>query len=306
MSTKRRSGGGPKPELWIRGWERPLPEMPSFVHFNEAQAPPGMILPPHRHDTFEVCLIVAGRAEWSNPDGRFVLGPGDIYITRPDEEHDGRADERDPQHNFAVGFDLRAHVASIGDLAYSVEEADAVDALLPRQRVIPGGGQTARIFSSIRRELEALPTPDDPRRVLSVAMMRALLVELAVTITRLAISVREQRPHKLADPDRADLRLVIERLAADPGVPPTLAEMASWIGLSPGHFAVVFKREIGCTPLEHLTHLRIEAAATRLLEQREPSITDIALDLGFCSSQYFSEVFKRAKGITPSRWRADV
>ncbi|MBA3845560.1 MAG: helix-turn-helix transcriptional regulator, partial [Planctomycetes bacterium] len=85
--------------------------------------------------------------------------------------------------------------------------------------------------------------------------------------------------------------------------PPTLAEMAAWAGVSPGHLALRFKRVYGRTPLEHVTRLRIEEAARRLRDDPRDSVTDVALDLGFCSSQYFAEVFKRVQGVTPSAWR---
>ena len=65
----------------------------------------------------------------------------------------------------------------------------------------------------------------------------------------------------------------------------------------------LFKRAFGRTPLEHLTRLRVEAAAERLRSDPRASVTDVALDLGFCSSQYFAEVFKRVMGTTPRRWR---
>jgi AraC-like DNA-binding protein len=36
---------------------------------------------------------------------------------------------------------------------------------------------------------------------------------------------------------------------------------------------------------------------------RAPSVTRLAHELGFSSSQYFSVVFRRLKGCTPSQWR---
>jgi AraC-like DNA-binding protein len=295
MSTKPRP-----PAPWFRGWEHPLPEIPSLVHFNEAQAPPLHRLPPHRHPSFELCLIVGGCAHWTNPDGTYVVRPGDLYVTLPDEVHEGYADEAEPQHNFAIGFDLRLATPRLDDQARAADEARAVDAILPRQRVIPGGLPTERIFRALGAELGAMPAAGDPRRPLAIAMVQALMVELAVTATRIAIAARAPLKLPAAAPD---LTPVVERMRAALADAPTLAEMAGWAGLSPGHFAVVFKRAYGSTPLEYLTALRIDAAAERLRADPRAAVTDVALSLGFCSSQYFSEVFKRVKGTTPSQWR---
>jgi len=298
MATKPRSLNP-----WIHHWDHPLAEIPSLVHFNEAQAEPGLHLLPHTHSSFELCYIVAGKARWHNPDGDFDLGPGDLYLTLPDEEHDGIADQRDPHHNFAIGFDLRVAAARLGDPGLAAQEACSVDAILPRQRVIAGGHTTQRIWAALKHELQAMPAPAAAERGLAIAMVQALLVELAVAVTRLSISAsRAAIPHQ---PQAEDMQRVRERLDGSLEEPPTLTEMASWVGLSPGHFAVLFKRTFGCTPHEHLTELRIEAAARRLRSHPGQAITAVAFDFGFCSSQYFSEVFRRIKGVTPSQWRAE-
>jgi AraC-like DNA-binding protein len=62
-------------------------------------------------------------------------------------------------------------------------------------------------------------------------------------------------------------------------------------------------RRLGCTPLELLTRLRVEEAARRLAADPSLDVTRVALDLGFCSSQYFATVFRRTLGISPSAWR---
>ncbi len=304
----------PSPHFrYFRGYEHPLAEIPGLVHINEAQCTAAHVLPPHSHPTFEICYIVSGRALWTNPDGSFALGAGDIYLTRPDEPHHGRTDPLDPQRNYAIAFDPHLMTGPTSgklpqrDLSLASDETRAVDSLGAfDQRVLHGGQGVQRIYRGILDELDALAGADPTRRALIVAMVQALLVELAVFVTRMAIAARERRDAtiSLPEPRRGDLRVALERLRGSLADPPSLAEMAAWSGLSPGHFAVVFKRELGCTPLEHLTTLRIESAASRLVAEPATAITTIALDLGFCSSQYFSLLFKRAKGRTPREWRS--
>ncbi len=295
MSTNTRSVA-----VWFRGWVDPVAEIPTLVHFNEAMACPGHVLQPHRHSSFELCYIVSGRAHWRNTDGDYQLGAGDLYLTFPGELHSGFSDHRHPQHNFAIGFDLTVAASRGDDNARAADEARSLQAFLPRQRCIPGGQATERIWRAIRAELESMPAAGDPRRKLAVAMTQALLVELAVNATRLGIAAAETP--RAVHPARP-LEELASRLRARLEDPPSLAEMASWAGLSPGHFAVLFKRKYRRTPLEYLTVLRIDAAAERLRAQPRRAITDIALELGFCSSQYFCEVFRRQKAMTPTRWR---
>jgi AraC-like DNA-binding protein len=84
--------------------------------------------------------------------------------------------------------------------------------------------------------------------------------------------------------------------------PPSVAEMARTAGVSETSFRKRFKSEVGCSPLDYVTRRRIQEAK-RLLSEGGRSITDIAYELGFSSSQYFATVFKRVTGVSPSRYQ---
>ncbi|HPH20541.1 MAG TPA: helix-turn-helix transcriptional regulator, partial [Haliscomenobacter sp.] len=58
----------------------------------------------------------------------------------------------------------------------------------------------------------------------------------------------------------------------------------------------------GFSPLHYLINLRI-AEAIKLLRQTKMSLTDIAFDTGFYSSQHFSSTFKKLTGYTPRAYR---
>lgn len=60
----------------------------------------------------------------------------------------------------------------------------------------------------------------------------------------------------------------------------------------------VFKETTGLTPNDYLLRQRIERAKERLTQTSQP-ITEIALGVGFSSSQYFANVFRRYTGMTP-------
>jgi len=79
-------------------------------------------------------------------------------------------------------------------------------------------------------------------------------------------------------------------------------EMASSFGYSSRYLREVFKRHSGLTMVEYLTELRLKRACL-LLQEGKNSITDVALDSGYMTVQYFSEVFKKRYGITPSEFR---
>lgn len=84
--------------------------------------------------------------------------------------------------------------------------------------------------------------------------------------------------------------------------PWTVEEMAVIMGLGTTAFNEKVKSYSGFSPLNYLINLRI-AEAIRLLKSTKISLTDIALDTGFYSSQHFSTTFKKLTGYTPGHFR---
>jgi transcriptional regulator GlxA family with amidase domain len=108
----------------------------------------------------------------------------------------------------------------------------------------------------------------------------------------------------LADADGGDrfgeLRLwVAERLGAAISVE-ALAERA---GMSPRHFARVFRAEVGITPARFVERLRIEAACRRL-EQTTAGLKVVAEACGFGGPDSMRRSFVRRLQVTPDHYRA--
>lgn len=63
-----------------------------------------------------------------------------------------------------------------------------------------------------------------------------------------------------------------------------------------------FAQSLHMTPGEYLQNMRLQAAC-RMLSNGRCSITEVALNCGFGSSSYFTKVFRRVYGCTPSAYR---
>jgi len=82
-----------------------------------------------------------------------------------------------------------------------------------------------------------------------------------------------------------------------------LQAAAAQAELSPFHFLRIFARAIGVTPHQYLVRARLRRAA-KLLAEKERSVTDIALDVGFADLSNFVRTFHRAAGVPPGQFRA--
>lgn len=84
--------------------------------------------------------------------------------------------------------------------------------------------------------------------------------------------------------------------------PLTLDYLARIAHVNKYHLAHSFKEEFGISPISYQLNRRIEESCN-LLRQTDMSLSQIARVLGFSSSSYFSQLFKKIKKMSPSEFR---
>lgn len=81
----------------------------------------------------------------------------------------------------------------------------------------------------------------------------------------------------------------------------SVADCAKAVHLSPSYFSNLFKKEMGVTLAQYITHCRMEKAKELVLEGMQ--VQDIAGSLGYEDRPYFTELFKKHTGMTPTEFR---
>lgn len=76
------------------------------------------------------------------------------------------------------------------------------------------------------------------------------------------------------------------------------------LGVSNSYFSTVFKKKTGKSFIGYLTDYRLEQASRLLIETNDKSYI-IARQVGYTDPNYFSYVFKRRFGVSPSRYRTE-
>lgn len=82
----------------------------------------------------------------------------------------------------------------------------------------------------------------------------------------------------------------------------TLEELSEHVCLSPKYISDIFKKDFGINFKDYVTFIRTEHAKTFLMEPRY-KITDIAEMVGYNNVKYFTKIFKKVVGITPTSFR---
>ena len=84
----------------------------------------------------------------------------------------------------------------------------------------------------------------------------------------------------------------------------SIETICSYLSVSAAYFSTVFKKETGKTFINYLTDYRMDKALELLMEKGEKTYI-IAEKVGYSDPNYFSYVFKKQFGMSPSKYKAD-
>lgn len=120
------------------------------------------------------------------------------------------------------------------------------------------------------------------------------------------VSLIHGTARRLAQPWRNNERLgtLWSEVASDLAADWSLASLARRVNLSPEQLRRLCLRELGRSPMQHLTSMRIQRAQ-ELLERTTDKLEVIAPEVGYTSALVFSRAFRRWVGLSPSEYRQD-
>lgn len=247
----------------------------------------------HRHEQFEMLLMLDGATSYEFDDGRTVDLPGGHFlVVPPGLRHRGLHDIRRPARLCGLLFDPRPrgtakHTPLTGGdirrLTKTLQNAP-VDAC-------PMSGELRRVTTALARQLNQFDTSD-----------AAAALELRLTLCAAIVEAAGQLAAPRSVAPTAAVQAATAFLDANLGRPIGMRETAAAAGCSRARLFALFKQSTGLTPNDYLLRARI-AKSQELLVAGSRSITDIALTCGFSTSQYFSNVFRKYTGRTPTEFR---
>ncbi|MDO5346072.1 MAG: response regulator [Lachnospiraceae bacterium] len=82
----------------------------------------------------------------------------------------------------------------------------------------------------------------------------------------------------------------------------TLQRVADEVGISPGYLSTIFSQYLGVGFIDYLNQVRIGHACA-YLKQKYFKTYEIAYKVGFQDEKYFTRVFKKIMGVTPSEYK---
>lgn len=261
----------------------------------------------HRNEGVEIVYLENGRQSFTVDGADHPLLGGHFTVTRPWQLHQLGRPHLGPGrlYWFILDVGVRRPSQSWRWPNWVILGDAAQDELTRRLRYNehPVWKATPEMHLAFRAIADALRNRDDAARFprIGIQINRVLLGVLD--------ALRQQQRQEFPDLTRADRTVDIflrdlEHNAASAACPWTLESMARACGMSMTTFAKYCHRAVNTSAISFLNRCRLDHAARLLGEAPARPITQIALDVGFSSSQYFATRFLRRFRCTPRAYRA--
>lgn len=270
-----------------------LDELKAIGHVRHLHPQPNT-LEPHIHTAeFEFCYIVNGTTTYWTDEGHHVVSSGQYFMTLPAELHGGVNTTSYPRDMYWFQVVIPEDKPFSG---MSVSETEELREKLYRirNRVITASVDPLPLYERI---LSCVRADTDFRMLnLRLAVHELLLCIIHDSEVNNAVgSVRDVPCLSIAD--RAK-KWIDEHLTEDFNID----DIAVACDVSASYLRKEFKRKNGLTPADYRMVLRI-AKAKQLLKETSKPVTEIGIELGFSSSQYFATTFKSHTGMNPYSFR---
>ncbi|WP_207063583.1 AraC family transcriptional regulator [Motiliproteus sp. SC1-56] len=231
------------------------------------------------HDDYLLIYCTEGRGELIVGPRRGHLEAGQLVLLPQGLAHRYRADDSQPWSIYWVHFEGEAAAAFVRHL--SLDPAYPVIDL----------GQNAKLIADFENLLQVRQSGYQLKPFLHAAnQLRQILSYLALLRSR--------------DSTRAglDLERVHSYMQAHIHQSLELDTLARQVNLSKYHFAKRYKELTGTSAINHFINLKIEHAC-QLLDLGHQSVSEISYALGYDDAYYFSRIFKKVMGLSPTAYR---
>jgi len=244
----------------------------------------------------KIFCVLEGKFEWCIDNGQYSLFPGDVALILPKQEFGSINGVLEIGSYSWIHLNIQRNgsneilMGAWSSLSESENLAISKILLLNGSPLLSKFNDGVKILKSIQNELSS-------QEVGYQARVNHQIDELFILMSRQL--TRQSNPGR--DFPKTFMNLE-QALRQDLSHQWTVEEMAALVGLGTTLFNEKVKSYSGFSPINYLINIRI-SEAIKLLKRPGISLTDIALDTGFYSSQHFSTTFKKLTGYTPSEFR---
>jgi AraC-like DNA-binding protein len=252
--------------------------------------------PLHRHDLYEISLVMEGYGRETINGREHILKPGTLSFLLPHQLHNFHNDGDSPIKLYSCMFDLDVIFPSKTDASLRAVLFDSSQPLsfiyLNEQQMI--------LFNTIFRQIQQEYISNDIHRR---SFIRAKLTECLISADRIRRDICNLVPNLEQYTINKSIWDIVHFTHTHYWDEITLQKICDQFQVSSiSSLSHAFKEEVGQSFVQYLHEVRINRACSLLLST-DMSITEISTEVGYNSFKTFSRAFKYLKGTTPTNYR---
>lgn len=236
---------------------------------------------PHTHSYTELFYIIGGDGQFQINDKLFPVHSHQLVVVNPNIVHTEVSYEAKPLEYIVLGIE---------GVELTLPDSDEA------RYCIYSFPENNDVLSCMQSVLQEMQECKPEYQTACLAYIDIILVHL---MRNASVSVTQASARFPANRQCAAVRQYIDRHYKENL---TLDHLAETVSINKYYMAHAFKREYGVSPINYLIHCRIREGK-QLLAETDLSLSQIATVLGFSSSSYFSQSFRKAEGISPTEYR---
>lgn len=251
----------------------------------------------HAHSFFEACYCYAGAGTFENEGTVHDIVAGDLFIARPGQVHEIISAKDRPMCIHFWAFTL------VRDPAGVAPEDRRLDAMLAA--FAESKTQLVRASEGLDPILLSLCQEIRTRQPGYQAIVRGLAERLILQVARVGSGLTlaaEDLPSPSSLPGEPVVNDTIRYIRYHLASRLEIADIAAQVNLSERHLTRLFRQQTGKSLLEFITGERL-ALACQLLVERKLSVKQVARAVGYPDAHYFTTLFGRKYGKTPTEFR---
>lgn len=263
-------------------------------------------LDPHRNEGIEIVFLETGSMMFTVDDRSYPLRAGHFTITRPWQLHKLGDPNIGPGrlHWFIIDVKVRRPNQEWNWPSWMILTPKDLAELTRKLRhnENPVWNATPAIVQNFRSLAQCIQSYTKERPLSRIVIhLNHLMLNILDALTE---QQKEERPDLTSR--RRTVELFLKDLEQNPSSsiePWTIERMSAHCGMGVTSFCKYCRELVNASPVEFLNQCRLQRASHALLEEREKSVTDIALEVGFNSSQYFATCFRHLFRVSPREFR---
>ena len=258
---------------------------PSLLYTGTVVNDPNWFNIAHQHEFCELLYVVKGSGFATINGQKFTLNEGDLIIMNPFVLHEEQSSKENPLFLAFLGIDH-----------FKLEN-------LPENYLIPENASPVIPLKQYTKKIESYFTNLIYETSMRVPYYKensqSLVNSLLILILRIILSLQDLSVPTLSQ----ECQLIKDFIDQNYTNPLSLDTLSQKVYISKHHLSHIFKNQTGISPIKYMIEKRVETAC-KLLSTTDIGISDVARQVGYDDPVYFSQIFKKSMGMSPSAYRS--